>query len=375
MAFNGSGTFSLVAGNPVVTGTTISSTWANNTLSDIANGLTTCVTKDGQTTPTANIPMGTFKFTGLGAGTAAGNSVRYEQVGLLAGDGGTNTWTGTNTFNAATTLGENAPIVLDAALSADGKYSGVVKAGTAGAALAFGELCYLASTGKWLKAKADAASTSSNELGMCVLAAAADTDPTTMLKFGKIRADSLFDTFTVGAPVYISAATAGKVVSTAPTGTVDFVVRQIGQAEDANTVFFSPDNVTATMNASSQLKTVGGLAVPASSPITLSYSSGNQTITSAGLLTLAHGLGTTPRIVIVWLVCTTADVGYSAGDRTLPVFASDVAQQGAAVDPDATNIEIRMGADATSFRVVNKGTGNTAGITNSSWRLLVEAFA
>ena len=168
---------------------------------------------------------------------------------------------GANTFTAAQTFAENAGIVLDAALSADGKYSGVVENGTAGAALAFGEVCYLASTGKWLLAKADAAATSSNQLGMCVLAAAADTNPTTMLLFGKVRADVLFDTFTVGAPVYISAATAGKTVTTAPTGTVDFVVRQIGQAEDANTVFFRPDNIPVTMDASSKIKTVGGVAV------------------------------------------------------------------------------------------------------------------
>lgn len=58
MAFNGSGTFNLYTpGNPVVTGTTISSTWANNTLTDIASGLSTCITKDGQTTTTAAIPF------------------------------------------------------------------------------------------------------------------------------------------------------------------------------------------------------------------------------------------------------------------------------------------------------------------------------
>ena len=40
MAFS-NGTYSLYStGNPVVTGTTISSTWANNTLSDIATALT-----------------------------------------------------------------------------------------------------------------------------------------------------------------------------------------------------------------------------------------------------------------------------------------------------------------------------------------------
>ncbi len=70
MPFNGSGTYSLASGNPVVTGTTISSTWANTTLSDIATGLTTAMTKDGQSTATANIPLGGFKLTGVGLATA-----------------------------------------------------------------------------------------------------------------------------------------------------------------------------------------------------------------------------------------------------------------------------------------------------------------
>lgn len=80
MSFS-SGTFSLYTpGNPVVTGTTIQSSWANNTLSDIATGLTTCVLKDGTQTITANIPMSGFKLTGLGAATVAGDALRYEQL-------------------------------------------------------------------------------------------------------------------------------------------------------------------------------------------------------------------------------------------------------------------------------------------------------
>ena len=55
MAFNGAGVYSLPALNPVVTGTTISSTWANNTLNDIATALTLCLTKDGQSTASARI--------------------------------------------------------------------------------------------------------------------------------------------------------------------------------------------------------------------------------------------------------------------------------------------------------------------------------
>lgn len=93
------GVFTLKAGNPVVTGTTISSTWANNTLSDIATGLSTCLLKDGTQIVTANIPMAGFIFTGLGAGDAAGESVRFEQVlsanGVKFTAGNTLTATGT----------------------------------------------------------------------------------------------------------------------------------------------------------------------------------------------------------------------------------------------------------------------------------------
>ena len=56
MSFS-SGTFSLVSGNPVVTGTTISSTTQNNTMSDVATGLSTCLLKDGTQTATAAIPF------------------------------------------------------------------------------------------------------------------------------------------------------------------------------------------------------------------------------------------------------------------------------------------------------------------------------
>ena len=91
MPFNGSGTYSLPAGNPVVTGTTISSTTTNSTNSDIATALTNCLTRDGQSTPSANLPMNSKKLTGLAAGTSAGDSVRYEQVVLTGGALGTPT--------------------------------------------------------------------------------------------------------------------------------------------------------------------------------------------------------------------------------------------------------------------------------------------
>ena len=56
MSYNGSGTFNInTTGQPVVAGTVISSSAFNSLTSDLATGLTTAITKDGQTTTTARI--------------------------------------------------------------------------------------------------------------------------------------------------------------------------------------------------------------------------------------------------------------------------------------------------------------------------------
>jgi hypothetical protein len=47
MSRNSSGTYSLPAGNPVVSGTVISSSWGNSTLSDIATALTDSLSRSG----------------------------------------------------------------------------------------------------------------------------------------------------------------------------------------------------------------------------------------------------------------------------------------------------------------------------------------
>jgi hypothetical protein len=70
MSRNGSGVFNLTSGNPVVTGTTISSTWANTTLSDIANGLTQSIAADGQTPITGTLQMSGNNIDNAGTITA-----------------------------------------------------------------------------------------------------------------------------------------------------------------------------------------------------------------------------------------------------------------------------------------------------------------
>ena len=142
---------------------------------------------------------------------------------------------------------ENESIELDPVLSADTKWTGITEDGTAGTTgLVYGYCYYLASTGKWELTKADAVATSINKLGMCVGAANADATGKLLL-YGKIRADDEFPAFTVGAPVFLSAATAGILSSTAPTGTTDFVVRPIGSASTADSISFHGNSHYVTL--------------------------------------------------------------------------------------------------------------------------------
>lgn len=81
MSYNGSGLFQInTSGQPVVGGTVISATVFNAFTADIATGLSTAITKDGQTTVTANIPLGGFRITGLGFGSATTDAARMDNA-------------------------------------------------------------------------------------------------------------------------------------------------------------------------------------------------------------------------------------------------------------------------------------------------------
>lgn len=82
MPRNGSGTYSAPSNtwNPATNGTTISSSDWNTTLTDIETAITNSIAKDGQTTITANLPMATYKHTGVGDASARD---QYASMGQL----------------------------------------------------------------------------------------------------------------------------------------------------------------------------------------------------------------------------------------------------------------------------------------------------
>jgi hypothetical protein len=91
MSRNGSGVYSLPAGNPVVTQTTISSSWANNTMNDLAAAMTDSVAADGQTPMTGDLDLNTNKIINLADPTLAQDAVtiNFLQTGTYTVNGGT----------------------------------------------------------------------------------------------------------------------------------------------------------------------------------------------------------------------------------------------------------------------------------------------
>jgi Pectate lyase superfamily protein len=79
MPFNGNGTF-VLPGPPLEPGEIVSADEHNELRDDMAAGFTDCVTRDGQSPAVANLPMGTFKHTNVGAANTLTNYSRVDQV-------------------------------------------------------------------------------------------------------------------------------------------------------------------------------------------------------------------------------------------------------------------------------------------------------
>ena len=108
MSRNGSGTYTLPAGNPVVSGTVIATTWANNTMNDLASAMTDSVAADGQTPMTGPLNMNSNKVTNLATGTISGDGINFTQFN-------------TPTFGGAVVCSTTLTVVGDTTMSGTGQ--------------------------------------------------------------------------------------------------------------------------------------------------------------------------------------------------------------------------------------------------------------
>ena len=85
MSYNGSGVFVINStGQPFADGQTATATVMNALTADLGTGLTTALTKDGQSTPTADIKLGGFKLTGIGTATTTGDALSYGSAATVS---------------------------------------------------------------------------------------------------------------------------------------------------------------------------------------------------------------------------------------------------------------------------------------------------
>jgi hypothetical protein len=147
MSYNGSGTFNInTAGQPVVTGTVISSTAFNALTADLATGLSTAITKNGQTTVTANIPFNNFKLTGIGVATATGDALSYGQAATVTSLVASTSITDSGLTSGRLTYASTGGLLADSAsLTWDGSY--LTAASIKDTALTSGRVTYAGASG------------------------------------------------------------------------------------------------------------------------------------------------------------------------------------------------------------------------------------
>ena len=108
------------------------------------------------------------------------------------------------------------------------------------------------------------------------------------------------------------------------------------------------------------------------------FVSSDQTITAAGALTIAHGLGRAPLFVQMALICQSSDVGYTAG----MVVPYPVGQRsttgfnnyGVTVVTDSTNLSVRYGSVSNVFPMMDFSNGDGANIDPTKWKVRFYAF-
>ncbi len=333
------GIYSLIASYLAVPNATIDVVQHNPVLEDIAQALTDSLPRDGSAAMTGNLNMGAKKLTNLAAATNPGDAPRKDQVQPV-----------------------DANLTALAGLTAA---ANKLPYFTGASAAAVTDLTAFART---LLDDADAAT-------MRGTLAAVGANPVLTLDWNALTTPG----FTLN--------WSGAGVTTGPvSGALTQGLTQIGaDGTWGYQVAMTPANgklysrpfwgsawgtwaeVAGTANMAAMIRAAFA-AVP--------YVSSEQTITSGGLLTLAHGLGAAPSFATMKLICKVANNGWSVGD-----LADTEMQQSAGsaakvnqLYSSATNVLVRFSDNASCFVVANKSTGVTFNATNSDWKLIVRAY-
>jgi hypothetical protein len=109
------------------------------------------------------------------------------------------------------------------------------------------------------------------------------------------------------------------------------------------------------------------------------FQSANIPLVAAAGGSLAHGLGSFPKSMTVYIINVITQFGYPVGHKLLinpNHYDGSGGLKGCAIVPDAANINYRLANSAGMFGVINWTTGAINNIiTNANWELIIEATA
>lgn len=288
----------------------------------VANGFGNCVTRDGQGSPTANIPMNGFKLTNNANGSASTDLATISQLNAVV----------------STAM---LPVTQSASL-VGGFNTLAANGGTVGAGLTV-------SLG-----------------GLAVAAGGANITGNS----------TVVGTLGVSSALTVNA---GGVVVTA--GGVSITSGGLTVAAGGATVTGN-SNVTGTLGATSTIvSSAGGFKFPdasvqtSASPFSKAFTSSQQAVPAGGAsVTVAHGLGGSPFGIQAILLCVTGEQGWAAGQIIELGNIQNLATNtyGVNVGADATNIYVVLAA--SGIALLNLSTGNNAAITPANWKIVVRAW-
>lgn len=429
MPFNGSGVFVRLRNwvNDAAANIRIRADYHDSEDDNFASGLSQCITKDGQTTITANLPMANYRHTGVGAAAAATDYARYDQVQI-----GTSVWADaggtadaiTATYSPATTTpadgqlyfvrasaanatttptfspdgstartivkngnqalevaniaGDGHELILRYRLS-DTKYellnpaATITKSGnnTFTGTNAFNAAVTFGAAYNGFKG-ANIASATTTNIGAATGNFVHITGTTTITAFDTVQAGTVriltFDgilTLTHNGTSLILPTSAN--ITTAAGDNAIFVSEGSG---NWRCVSYNRANGQQVSSLASQLSSLLGFSSY--------YESSQQSFSLGSAVTVTHSLGGDPTFVQFDLVCTTTDGGYSVGDViTMPCslrFTSGSASftKGMVLGYNSTDVFLTIGADTISW--VTKNGASQFNLTVANWRIVLKAW-
>lgn len=393
--------------------TVIDEAAVNNNFSDIGSEITNSIAADGQTNPTANLPMDGYKHTGVGNANARD---QYAVMGQV--QDGAGIWCGTAGGTADALTLTPSPAIT--AYAAGQRFDFVSSAANTGAATV--AVSGLAATAIQVGAAALSAGDIPNGARCSVQydgtqfqlhgvsqpgglsSVAGDASPQLG---GALDTNGQAINYSEGSAVASASApniwaTDGNTVHVTGTTTItDFAdAPRIGASRwlvfdgaltlthgsgitlpgSANITTAAGDMAYVYADAVDAFRVVyfkaSGVPVSGSWP-TPDFTSSEQTVATDTLLTVAHGLGVLPKNLRVVLRCKTAQIGYAVDEEVLVsgFNTSGLTDTGVTFSVDGTNIYAVQGE---RIQLIQKSGGtafNAGTITPASWRWVFEAWS